>query len=277
MAAITDLSDLVNLSTGGNSGTPELRPFFKDARVDAAAAAAPIAGRMTSLWMYEGNPSGAAAPGTTVLYPDNTTTGGIIQTSPGGGRTKWLTGFFVAANAAGTIILYDRLAHRSGLNATTTTAQTFTMTPTRYTNGLGNEIWLEIYTQIGASGTTFTCTYTDQGGNASQVSTATAIGNTGLREAQRIIPVPLAAGDYGVQAVADVDLLATTGTAGDFGVTLVHPLAYCPIPQAGVGVYTDILRQSPIEIADDACLGIAFLANTVTVPIMIGCASFVEK
>ncbi len=277
MAAITDLSDLVNLSTGGNSGTPEFRPFFKDARVDAAAAAAPIAGRMTSLWMYEGNPSGAAAPGTTVLYPDNTTTGGIIQTSPGGGRTKKITGFFVAINTPGTVILYDRLAHRSGLNATTTTPQTFTMIPTRYTNGLGNEIWLEIYTQIGASSTTFTCTYTNQAGTQNQVSTATAIGNTGLREAQRIIPVPLATGDYGVQEVEDVDLVATTATAGDFGITLVHPLAYCPIPQAGVGVYTDILRQAPIEIADDACLGVAFLANTVTVPIMIGCASFVEK
>lgn len=277
MAAITDLSDLINLSTGGNSGTPEFISLFKDGRVDAAAATAPVAGRYTSLWMYEGSPSGAAAPGSTVLYPDNTTTGGIFQTDPGGGRTKWMTGCFVAVNTPGTVILYDRLAHRSGLNATTTTAQTFTMTPTRYTNGLGNEIWIEVYTIIGTTATTFTCTYTDQGGNTGQVSTATAIGGTGLREAQRIIPVPLATGDYGVQAVADVDLLATTGTAGDFGVTLVHPLAYCPIPQAGVGVYTDILRQAPIEIATDACLAFAFVANAVTVPIMTGCVTFVEK
>jgi hypothetical protein len=277
MAAITDLSDLVNLATGGNGGAPETIHFFKDGRVDAAAATAPVAGRFHSLWMYEGSPSGGAAPGATVLYPNNTVAGGMFQTNPAGGKQKWLTGFFAVSNIQGTLVLYDRIAHRSGLNATTITAQTFSMTPTRYTNGVGNEIWLEIYSLIGTTATTITAEYTDQSGNTGAVTTATTFGGTGLREAQRMIPLPLAAGDSGVRSVANVDLLATTGTAGDFGVTLVHPLASLPIPLLGCGVYFDILRQAPIEIATDACLGLAFFANTTTVPNIFGSLTFVEK
>jgi hypothetical protein len=276
MAAITDLSDLVNRLTGGNSGTPEIIMGFKDGRVDAAAAAAPIAGRATSLWTYEGQPSGGAAPGA-VAAPTNATTGGLIQTDPGGGRTKWLTGFYVCANTTGTVILYDRLLHISGLNGTTTTAQTVGGTLTRYTDGIGNQIWIEIYTQIGTTATTFTCEYTDQGSNPSQVTTATAIGGTGLREAQRIIPAPLASGDYGVQAVANVDLLASTTTAGDFGVTVVHPLAHANLDVAGAGQWVDLLRGAgPVEIKTGACLALAFMANTTTVPFFWYQAVFVE-
>lgn len=123
MAALTDLSDLVNRRTGGNSGTPEDIFFYKDSRVDAAAAVATIAGRYTSLWQYEGCPSGGAAPGA-VAEPLETTTGGLLQTDPGGGRTKWLLGMTAAASVAGTLILYDRLLHISGLSGTNTGAQT---------------------------------------------------------------------------------------------------------------------------------------------------------
>ena len=46
MAAIANLSDLVNRMTGGNSGTPENIWFHKIARHDGAVVAAvPIAGR----------------------------------------------------------------------------------------------------------------------------------------------------------------------------------------------------------------------------------------
>ena len=62
MAAIADLSDLINRSTGGNSGTPDNLFFFKRARVAGAAATAPIAGRPASLWTYDGQPSAGTAP-----------------------------------------------------------------------------------------------------------------------------------------------------------------------------------------------------------------------
>lgn len=271
MSNFADLSGFLNRATGGNSGTPEPIFFYKDSRVDAAAAAATIAGRWTSLWMYEGNPSGAAAPGA-VAAPTNASDGGLKQTDPGGGREKWKTLALAAANVAGTLIIYDRLLHISGLSGTNTGAQTVGGTLTRNTNGAGNEIWVEIYTQIGASSTTVTCSYTDQDNNSGSTSTATAIGNTGLREAQRIIPLPLATGDYGVRAVASITLLATTGTAGDFGVTIARPLCAIPCSAAGVAGIREFISSSPgpVEIDTDACLALAWIPNGTTAPQIFG-------
>src|SRR5262245_52059430 len=169
--------------------------MWKDARVSGAAAAAVIAGRMTSLWQYEGTPAHGAAPGAAAI-PDNATNGGWKQADPGGGRQKWLHSLGGVANVQGTLVLYDRLLHISGLSGTNTGAQTVQSSRnpalTRYTSGVGNQIWIEIYTQIGASSTTITASYTDQDGNSGQITPAVAIGNTNLREAQRIIPVTLA-------------------------------------------------------------------------------------
>lgn len=279
MAALTNLSDILNRSTGGNSGTPETIFFYKDSRVDAAAAVATIAGRLTSLWQYEGYPAGGAAPGA-VAVPVNTTDGALKQTDPGGGREKWLLGITGSASVAGTLILYDRLLHISGLNATTITAQTVGGTLTRYTGteSVGNQIWVEVYTQIGATSTTITASYTDQDGNTGQTTTATAFGNTGLREAQRIIPLPLASGDTGVRAVASVTVLATTGTAGDFGVSIVRPLAVIPLGVPGVGSIRDFIAGIPSipEVLTDACLAFAWLPNSTTAPQVMGSLHFVE-
>jgi hypothetical protein len=153
MTALADLSDVLNRMTGGNSGTPENIWWHKQARVAGVAATAPIAGRPASLWTYDGQPSGGVAP-TTVAVPDNTTTGGLKQTDPGGGREKWLIGGAVTGSVPGELILYDRLLHIGGLSGTVTTAQTVGGSLTRYTDGVGNMVWAEIYTIIGASSTT---------------------------------------------------------------------------------------------------------------------------
>lgn len=279
MAAITDLSDLINLLTGGGSAAPQLPYFWKDSRVAGAAAVATISGRMTSLWTYEGAPAHGAAPGGSVLIPDNTTNGGLKQTDPGGGRQLWLGGISMTPNIPGTLILYDRLLHISGFSGTVTSAQNVAGTLTRYTNGIGNQIWVEVYTQIGASSTTITASYTDDGGTSGNTSQAVAIGNTGLREVGRIIPINLATGDIGVQACASVTLAATTGTAGDFGVTIAHPLAFVPCPLAGIGVLVDFISGLPglVEVKTDACLAFAWMPNGTTAPIILGNVSLIEK
>lgn len=277
MAALTDLSDLINRATGGNSGTPENLWFHKLARDGGASATATIAGRMASLWRYDGQPSAGATP-TTVAIPDNTTAGGLKQADPGGGRQKWLTQFCASGFVAGTLILYDRLLHIGGLSGTTTTAQTVGGTLTRYTDGVGNMAWCEIYTIIGTTGTTITMDYTDQDGNSGQTSAAAVIGGTGFREVSRVIMLPLAAGDTGIQAVASVDLAGTTGTAGNFGVTIGHPLAYASIGGAGVSGWQEFVTGLPglPEIKTDACLSFLWLPNGTAAPEVIGCAAFVE-
>lgn len=283
MAAITDASDYINRMTGGNSGTPEDLFFMKDARVAGAAAVATVAGRMTSLWPYEGYPSHGVNPvSSTGAALDNTTQGGLKQTDPGGGRQKWLVGVSAPATQVGTLILYDRLAQDGGFDGTVTTSQTVSFTPpSRYNNGIGNQIWLEIGTIIGTTGTTVTCQYENQSGSGSANATtpAVSIGGTGLREVGRIIPMTLAAGDTGVKNIADIDLAASTTTAGNIAALLVHPLCIIPTTQSGVAIPRDFLTGSPgpIEIKTDACLAFAWLAQTTTAPqIPVGSLHMVE-
>jgi hypothetical protein len=282
MGAIQNLSDLLyRLTLGGGS---QQIFVYKDARVGGAAAAAAIAGRLISLWQYDGSQGfGAVASASGTVY-DNTTNGGMKQTDPAGGNQLWLVGVSGACLAQGTLILLDRLVAESGNSGTVTSAQTLTACTTgsgRYSGAesAGNQIWIEITTQIGATSTTVTCSYTNQDGTSGRTTTATAFGNTGFREAQRYIVCPLQAGDTGVRSVESVTVLATTGTAGDFSVCIVRPLAYLPQTAIGQGVVRDMVSGVPglIEVKTDACLTWAWYPNTTTIPSFFGHIVLVER
>lgn len=146
-------------------------------------------------------------------------------------NTGRLTLLGARANPGGTggvcLIVADILNQSGGLNGTLTTEQTTnlpTAALTRCTSGEGVMAGLLITTLLGSTGTTFTVRYTNQAGTSGQISTATAIGTTGFREAGAILPVPLAAGDTGVRSVEGVTLASST-TTGSFGVVLFKPLA----------------------------------------------------
>lgn len=282
MAALTDLSDLINRQTGGNSGTPENIFFHKVPRVAGAAATVPIIGRAASLWQYEGMPSGGAVP-TTAAIPARTTTGALPFTAPGGTREKWLIGASITPTIAGVFLLYDRLFHIGGLSATLTTAQTVqgaTPTPalTRNTGGAGNFAFYEIYTAIGTTSVTLTMTYTDQDGNTGQTSTIN-IGGTSFREVTRAQRIPLAAGDSGIRAIDNVQLSATTTTAGNFGITIGQPLAWVPVHSIGSMGWRDYTTGLPgiPALNPDACLALLFIPTSAAAPELFGSLAFVEK
>lgn len=285
--AILDLSDLINLATGGNGGTPEQINIYKSGLQNGAAlGGTPVAGRLHSMWRWDGCPAAASqtAP-TTAAVPTNATDGALKQSTPGTGKKKRLLGMVMVGLAAGSVILYDRLGHHGGLSGTTTTAQTTnlpTAALTRYTSGVGVEAWAEIYGIVGTTGTTVKLSsYTDDAGNASQQSQLVTFGATNAREQDRILPITLATGDKGVRAVASVQVTATTGTAGNFGVTLAYPIAVLPLPVVGVGALFSsfLLPSGPIDLGtnSDACLATAWFANGTTAPQLFGSAYFIEK
>ncbi len=279
MSAIASISDLINRYTGGSSGTPEAIYQHKESRVAGAAAATPIIGQTISLLEYEGIPSHGAVPGTSWANPNNTTAGGLLQTDPGGSRQKWLTSLLGNASQAGTLVLYDRLGHISGLSGTSASVQNLNagaeVAPTRYTNGLGNQIMLENYTQIGATPTTLTCAYDNQS-NVLKTTPSIVWGGTNRREAQRAVILPLAAGDNGVQSITSVTAAGTTGTAGNFGVVLIHVLATLPLGSAGAAVLQTYLDSPIPEILTDACLAWLFIPTATTALTMDAFFSSVE-
>ncbi len=276
MAYFGDLSEIINGGTGGNSGAPQTISFSKWARIAAVAAPALQARKYHSMWLYDGVPSGGAAPGA-VAAPDNATAGGLKQTDPAGGRQKWLFGGGAAATTQGVLVIYDRLLHIGGLSGTGAGAQTVGGSLTRYTDGVGNVAWAEIYTQIGSTATTITMSYTDPVNGAGRTSVATAFGGTANRDVSRLVPLPLASGDTGVSAVASVTLAASTLTAGNFGVTVARPLL--TIPMFGNTGIRDLLAGLPpiAEIQTDACLAAIWYSHTAVAPDVHGFVSMAER
>jgi hypothetical protein len=282
MAAITDLSDLINRQSGGNSGTPNNLFYHKVPRVAGVAATAPIIGRGCSLWTYDGMPASGAVP-TVAAIPDRTTTGAIPFTAATGGRDLHLIGTSITPLIAGVFLLYDRLFHIGGLSGTSTAAQSVQGSPaspalTRNTGGAGNIAWYEIYTIIGSTGTTLTMNYTDDAGNSGQTSTIN-IGATNFREVTRAQRIPLAAGDTGIRAINTVQLTATTGTVGNFGITIAQPLAWIPVGAAGTAGWRDYTTGLPgIPVVNpDACLALMFIPAVATAPEVWGCFATIEK
>ena len=282
MAAITDLSDLINRQSGGNSGTPNNLFFHKVPRVSGAAATAPIIGRGCSLWTYDGMPAGGAVP-TSAAIPDRSLQGALPFTAATGGRDLHLIGASITPLTAGVYLLYDRLMHIGGLSGTSTADQTVqgaTPSPaiTRNTGGAGNIAWYEIYTLIGTSSVTLTMTYTNQAGTTGRTGTIN-IGATNFREVTRVQRIQLAAGDTGIRAIEKIALSATTATAGNFGITLAQPLAWLPVGAAGTAGWRDYTTGLPgIPVIDpNACLALMFIPAAATAPEVWGGLATIEK
>jgi hypothetical protein len=282
MAAITDLSDLINRQSGGNSGTPNNLFFHKVPRVAGVAATVPIIGRGCSLWTYDGMPAGGAVP-TVAAIPDRTTQGALPFVAPTGGRDLHLIGASITPLTAGVFLLYDRLFHIGGLSATSTAAQTVQGSPaspalTRNTGGAGNIAWWEIYTIVGTSAAVMTMNYTNQAGTSGQTSTIN-IGTTNFREVTRAQRIQLAAGDTGIRAINTVTLSTTTGTVGNFGITIAQPLAWIPVGAAGTAGWRDYTTGLPgiPVINPDACLALMFIPGAATAPEVWGSLATIEK
>lgn len=254
----------------------EILPIHKELRVAGAAANAWAAGFEYSLWQMEGNPSHGDVPPTTFRNPGQANAGGLMQTDPAAGLQKWITSLLISGQGSGRIVLYDRLLDISGLVGNVATAQNINggsaATLSRHyvdANGQGNtddgnELFLELYTTIGASSTTVTCAYTDSAG-AAQTTAAAAIGNTNMREAQRCIRLPLAtAGAPGVQSVTSVTLAATTGTAGNFGLVVAHRLLEIEIGAGSIPEIWSGVDGSFIELLAGACLAWTYETGSST-------------
>jgi hypothetical protein len=170
---------------------------------------------------------------------------------------------------AGGIILVDLLNVNGGLNSTLGTTAITTAALTRHTSGEGVMAGIVIYTTLGTTATTITISYTNSSGVGSRTSTATSFGGTGFREAGILIPIPLQAGDTGVQSIESVTVAGTTGTAGNFGVCLFKPLAMISLESATGAMPLDAVSTGCIigslcEIHPDACLTFSLFCASTT-------------
>ncbi len=262
--AITDTNGLV----AGMDGSQRLS-FYK------ASQTAEGAGTFHSLWKAASLPGAGSTPSTTASVPTSATAGAFLFTNPVSGKT-YLGGLRVAGSTIGTVILYDRLMHVSGLSGTQTTVDTaVSNTPlTRYTNGIGVEAWFEFYSAIGATGATLNFKYTNSDDATNQSGAYTHPANA--ESVGQMVPGVLAAGAKGVKAVTAYHWSVSTGTAGDFGVTLIKRLAEVPLTVVNVSQTFNAIDLGMPVIEDNACLGIMILCTATNTGNIIGSIDLIQ-
>lgn len=256
------LADLDALSTAMASPTQRII-IAKNVSIGGTSS------HWNSAWLSGGFPAAGVAPGASVV-PTNATVGSLGQGNKSGTEQRaWmrrlgLGGLSGTNMFAQTVMLIDRLVHMSGLDGTNTGAQTVsTSALTRYTSGEGVFAAAEIYTGIGTSGGTITASYTNQAGTAARVAQPVDFGVSGRSTAGTFCPLSLQVGDKGVRAVANATLSGSSGTAGNFGITLYKPLAIWPcitglgFPNNGDPIKFAGGANMPV-IENDACLSLVF-------------------
>lgn len=231
--------------------------------IDKASIASQAAGTFVSLWRATGQPGQGAIP-TAAAVCNNTLTGAMgftQQVAPATSYGAWANA--VCSNSAMTLEIHDRLMHMGGLNGTLTTAQTVNLGVNANlasdnldkrkgdSNFSDIQWWLEWYTATGSTAVTATISVTYNDGTSGTLSAALAA----TRPASFMLPlnglIPAAAAGKYIRGVNSVQLSASTGTAGSFGVTVTRPRMTMPL-----------LLANKMEVFDWAALGLPEVANS---------------
>lgn len=235
--------------------------------IDKASVVNTVVGQFHSMWRATGQPGQGAIP-TTAASCDNTLLGAIQfnqQTSP---ATSYLGIMEVLAGQPSTTLeIHDRLAHMGGLSGTVATAQTVNVDLAAIgatdnvavrkgdSNYSDVQWWLEWYTDTGATVVTATVNVTFNDGTSNNL---TGISLAATRRASFMQPLNslIQAADSGkyIRDVNTVTLSATTGTAGNFGVTATRYRAAVYSPIANARFTADWAGLGLPEIPNESCL-----------------------
>lgn len=250
--AIDSFDELVSLLPG-QAG------LFSKLNVSSVAS-----GYVTSLWGISGRPAAGSNPPTgSGEIASSSTLGAMPFVNAVTGKDLYLVKEFAVSSVAGTLILYDRLVHTSGLVGNVTTLQTVNSVAVDRpdSSGLGCEIWVECYSAISsASSMAFTANYTNSDGTQNRTTVSTTVGNSSF-PARMAIPIPLQVGDVGVRSVQGLTISVAGGSAGNLGITIARPILAVPIPTGGVGSLLDVLSTGKPKIFANSCLALAFISS----------------
>ena len=256
--AIATMDALVDGLTTG-----QVLPFYKP------SVTAKGAGTFQSLWTAAGTPGAGATPSTGSGQTNSSATAGALSFSnPTGGELTYLARALASCGVIGSLIIYDRLVTTSGLSGTNTGTQNInSQALSRYTSGVGVTAWVEWYTATGSTAANITLNYTNDAGTTGQVAAATPFVQTPV--AGQMMPIPLNGND-GIRVAESITLSASTGTAGNFGITLMRRLLTIPMPLANSAAQLDAFAAGLAQIPDSACLAMMVWCSTTSTGIIHG-------
>lgn len=234
-----------------------------------------VAGSYYSLWRATGQPAQGGIPAAAARCT-NATTGAFGFTQQTAPATSYLTWASVScSNTAPGLEIHDRLMHMGGLNGTLTTAQTVDVD---LNANLGSDNidarkgdanfsdvswWLEWYTATGGTAVTATVnvTYNDgSSGNLNAISLAATRPASFMQSLNIFNPT---SGLF-IRDVNTVQLSATTGTAGSFGVTATRHRSSFPMVLANKTENMDWAMLGLPEIHNSSCLFLVMNASTTS-------------
>lgn len=250
------LTSLDQLITAMASSSAQNLYFAKSGKASQAT------GGFSSSWNGGGSP-GVGDPPAAAEIPTAATVGALAFVNPGGGLTGYFARVAVSSSVSGAAMrFYDRIAHMGGLVGNSTGAQSVSLSVTGAGNNLAarrgradySEVqwYLEWYTDTGSTAVTATVSYTNGDGVAGQ-TVAVSLGAT-MRSGRMLAIIP----DNGdaIRSIESVTLSASTGTAGNFGVTAARLLVEAPTGLANTTFVHDWAALGLPIVPADACIAI---------------------
>lgn len=215
-----------------------------------SASRTTVAGIWFSLFDLAGNPGAGTLAGSSTaagVVPDDTVAGFASINSYGGGNTGYLANVDFGSSVACRLCLFDCVfkAGAYAFNASTTlSAQPSYSSRMPNTDYTGTQIWLETVTAF-TGNQSIAVTYTNSAGTTGHTTGTVA---TGIAPTiGRMLQLPLAAGDVGVQKIESVT--STVATVGTFNVLVLRELwsGRCKIANDGGNAGPDLcgLPQIP--------------------------------
>ncbi len=243
-----------------------------------ASLANAVAGQQFSLFRATGIPIQPSIPGTSWATPVDSDTGFLTFTNPTAPAEEYLLAVDLTFATVGTIVLFDRLGHMGGLSGTVTTAQTVSgsIPASRGANADGSNVdwWLEWYSDTGGTGVNATVTYTNQNDVGSRTVVIALAATTRAGRMMQIIPTT--AGDI-IKSIQSVTLSATTGAAGNFGVTLTRRLGSVGTALAHINATKGPYDLPFVVIPNDAAIFGAVICSTTSTGLIQGTISLAAK
>jgi hypothetical protein len=234
---------------GNLSGVNDLTAGARAPLIFAKASISTSAiGLWGSSWLALGLPTAGGVPAVgSGQTNDETTPGALSLPALGVNEDAYLSAWDIVSGNPGAFVLCDRLVSTSGLNGTLTTPQAVNSValPARVLNAEGVECALEWYSPTGTTAASVTVNFTDQN-NAARTVTFALPANVGASRFYPITPF-LPAGVKGVKSVQPVQLSVSTGTAGNFGVTLFKRVAWNSVGVANTPTSLDFALR-PIKV-----------------------------
>jgi hypothetical protein len=243
--------------------------FYKASLANTAAA------DLISLFRATGIPTQPVAPTATVntiVVAATDTTGAInFGMTVATGQTAYIGKLAIADSIVNTVFVADRIQHSGGYssNATTLTAITSAALPANrgldLTNYTDISWFMEVYTDLGATGGNLTFTY-DSPTSSTQTSIVVVPNTCRAGKMLKIIPNQ----GHPIVDIKSFRFTTASGTAGSWGITVCKEHGMFPTNTANIGALYDFAQTGLHDIPATAVIMFYVLCTTTTTGIVTG-------